>query len=305
MKARHRMTERTYRIQRASEFSGVSVELIRAWERRYGVLKPMRTPSGYRVYTDADIAVLRRLKQLTEQGVSIAEAARLVANMREESETAAAELSAEPSVPATQSEKWRAGLVRAGAELNQAAVHRIIDEAFAALSPLRVFDEIVVPVLQQIGDAWHAGEITVAQEHLVSQAIRARLLTLVQTSLGPERRHALCACFPDDQHEIGLLGAALRLRAAGYRITYLGQRTPATELARAARRIVPDVIALSAIQDEGAIAFGQTVKELAEALPNGLRVLVGGRAAITHQAACREAGMTVVSKPDDWAAALE
>lgn len=74
---------RSYRIQKASEFSGVSIELIRAWERRYGVLKPSRTPGGYRIYTDDDIAVLKRLKQMVDDGMSISEAAKLVRSVRE------------------------------------------------------------------------------------------------------------------------------------------------------------------------------------------------------------------------------
>ncbi|MFY0563924.1 MerR family transcriptional regulator [Archangium lansingense] len=84
------MAERTYRIHVAAELSGVRVELIRAWERRYGVLTPRRTPSGYRVYTDRDVALLRRLKQLTEEGVSISEAATMLPQLQAELEDGAA-----------------------------------------------------------------------------------------------------------------------------------------------------------------------------------------------------------------------
>src|SRR5690349_21233893 len=78
------MAERTYRIHIAAELSGVRVELIRAWERRYGVLSPERTPAGYRVYTDRDVALLKRLKQLTDEGVAISEAAKLLPQLRAE-----------------------------------------------------------------------------------------------------------------------------------------------------------------------------------------------------------------------------
>lgn len=291
-------SERTYRIQRASEFSGVSVELIRAWERRYGVLNPTRTPSGYRVYTDADIAVLKRLKQLTEQGMSIAEASRLVKDTR-------AQASPPELVSSTRAEHWKQELIRAGSELDQAAVHRVIDEAFASVSPVRVFDELIAPVMEHVGNAWHRGELSVAQEHLVTQAVRARLLTVLHTSGGADRRHALLACFPDEQHELGLLGAALRFRQAGFRVTYLGQRTPASEIGRAAKRIAPEVIALSSVQDDGEESFRERLEEIVRELPKKARVVVGGRGALAHEDVCRELHVELVVRPQDWATVLE
>ena len=113
--------ERTYRINVAAEMSGVSEGLIRAWERRYGVLKPKRTPSGYRAYTESDITVLKRLKQLTEEGVSIAEAVKLLPSIkRDVKEQLDKAERATPRAPkAGQTDKWRHEILVAAERLDQ------------------------------------------------------------------------------------------------------------------------------------------------------------------------------------------
>ncbi len=292
------MSERTYRIQVAAEQSGLSEQVIRAWERRYGVLKPKRTPGGYRVYTERDIALLKRLKQLTEEGVSISEAAKLLPSLRRELD----EAPAPPALPlnGTQVESWRREILQGAERLDQLAIEAVLDRAFATLSPLQVYDELLVPTQMEVGDRWHAGTLTVAEEHLVSQALRMRLLSVLVAAPRGSRKHVVCACMPEEDHEVGLLGAALRFRHAGYRVTLLGARTPAVHLAQVVRALKPSFVALSAVNDAGERELRAQLSAVVSAMPPGTKVVIGGRGAAAHPLVCERLGVSLVESPAAW-----
>jgi MerR family transcriptional regulator, light-induced transcriptional regulator len=290
------MAERTYRIHVAAELSGVRVELIRAWERRHGVLVPRRTAAGYRVYTDRDVALLRRLKQLTEEGVSISEAAAMVPRLLEELDATRAL----PEPGATNVQAWLAELLAAARALNQARVAEVLDEVLAALSPLKAFDEVLLPLQREVGERWHTGTFSVGQEHLVTQEVRARLINLLHAAPDRGHRRAVLACFPDEQHELGLLGVALRMRHAGVSVTLLGQRVPAAEVGRMARELKADVVGLSAVMDLGARDFKETLSRILEGMPRGTPVWVGGAAARLHCEVGERLGAHVFESGDDW-----
>ncbi|QDE66350.1 transcriptional regulator [Myxococcus xanthus] len=293
------MAERTYRIHIAAELAGVRVELIRAWERRYGVLTPRRTPAGYRAYTDRDVAVLKQLKRLTDEGVAISEAAKLLPQLMEG-------LDAEAAVRGTHletrahAETWRESVLAAALAYDQPRVSDVLDEVLAALPPLKAFDEVLAPLLCDVGEQWEAGSLTVAQEHLVSQMVRARLVSLLHAAPQGRHRHGVLACFPEEEHEMGLLGAALRLRHLGVRVTLLGQRVPAEDLGRAVLALRPDFVGLSTVASRSAEAFEDTLTRLRQALPRGLPVWVGGAAARSHQAVCERLAVHVFQGEEDW-----
>jgi DNA-binding transcriptional MerR regulator len=298
------MAERTYRIHVAAELSGVRVELIRAWERRYGVLAPRRTPSGYRVYTDRDVALLRRLKQLTEEGVSISEAATMLPQLLAELDAAQPVPPPPPEPSPTSLAAWREEALAAAAALDQRRVSEVLDEVLAALTPLRAYEEVLVPLQREVGERWHAGTLSVGQEHLVTQEVRARLISLLHAAPNKGRRRAVLACFPDEQHELGLLGAALRVRHAGMRVTLLGQRTPAAEVGRLARELKVELVGLSAVTDPGAREFEDTLSLIVAGIPKGMPIWVGGAAARLHREACEGLGVHVFESGDDWARLL-
>jgi DNA-binding transcriptional MerR regulator len=293
---------RTYRIARAAALTGLSEEVIRAWERRYGVPRPQRTPSGYRVYTEDDIAVLRRLKRLTEDGMAIREAAALVP-------TLAGERSAEPApgngaAPAEVA-RWHRAIVAAAHRLDQAAVDDVLGHAFAALSPLAVYDLLLVPLERELGRTWQDSRLGVTEEHLVSHAVRTRLATLLQTGPKAARKHAVCACFPEELHDLGLFGAALKLREVGHRITFLGQRVPVQQLVGTMRAIEPDVVAVACVTDPGVQQVRETLAAIGAGRPRGTTLIAGGLAAERHRALFRRAKIDVVGQDDDWAPILD
>lgn len=297
--------ERTYRINVAAEMSGVSEGLIRAWERRYGALKPKRTASGYRAYTELDIEVLKRLKQLTSEGVSIAEAVRLLGAVRKQAREALEAADVPRRAPqAEQLERWRQEVLVAAERLDQQAIERALDEAMASLPPVAFFEEVLVPLQREVGERWHRGVLTVAEEHLVTQAARQRVLALLHWAPRRAKRHVVAACLPKEDHELGLMGAALRFRHDGWRVTFLGARTPVEHLARVVRVVKPDLVALSAVADDGADGLRQTLTSIRDALPVGTTVVVGGAAADRHAGVVTDLGLARATDDAGWAALL-
>jgi DNA-binding transcriptional MerR regulator/methylmalonyl-CoA mutase cobalamin-binding subunit len=292
---------RRYRIGDVASRTGLSEHVIRAWERRYGVPVPQRTAGGYRVYTEDDVRLLRRLRELTEDGVPISEAVNVAANRAAESAERGTSVAA--SANGAQVRAWERAIITAAMSLDQRAVEAALDQALAALPALVVYERLMVNVQRQVGEHWGEGRLGVAEEHLVSQVVRARLVRLFHTAPANGRRHVVCACFPEDQHEIGLLGAALRFRRAGFRVTYLGARTPAAELTRVVRELRPDVVALSCVQDPGARVVRNVLREVSRNLPRGTRLVVGGRGGEKHARAVNGLGLLVTDE-DTWALAL-
>jgi methanogenic corrinoid protein MtbC1 len=173
-----------------------------------------------------------------------------------------------------------------------------------ALTPLRAYDEVLVPLQREVGERWHAGTFSVAQEHLVTQEVRARLISLLHAAPMKGRRRAVLACFPDEQHELGLLGTALRLRHSGVMVTLLGQRTPAAEVGRVARDLKAELVGLSAVTDHGAREFEETLSRIVGAAPKATAVWVGGPAALVHREVCERLGVHVFERGEDWAKLL-
>lgn len=292
------MGERLYRISVVADMVGLSENLLRAWERRYAILEPQRTGSGYRAYTEADVELLRRVKQLTQEGVSIAEVVPLLPALRREVKAGRGAAS-----PATTDgsavDRWIAAIIDAAHRSQQAEVVAVLDEVFAALSPIAAFEQLIVPVQRAVGDLWHASQLTAAQEHVVTHAVRARLLALIHGAPASARRHVVCACLPEEDHEIGLLGVALRFRDAGFRVTYVGARTPVEHLGTLAFALKPELIALSQVHDIERRELKRVLGALLRAVPAGTKVLVGGPGAEAHAALVEELGAVIVA-PGDW-----
>jgi DNA-binding transcriptional MerR regulator/methylmalonyl-CoA mutase cobalamin-binding subunit len=289
----------------AAEMTGVSEGLIRAWERRYGVLKPRRTPSGYRAYTQADIEVLKRLKKLTEEGVAIAEAVRLLPRIRREAKEHVEGLDSPRKPPQEeQFAKWRQEVLVAAERLDQQAIEAVLDEAMGSMPPVAFFEEVVFPLQREVGDRWHDGRLTVAEEHLVTQASRQRVLTLLHQAPRRAKRHVVCACFPTEDHELGLMGVALKFRHAGWRVTFLGARTPPEHLARVVKAVSPELVALSAVspKPEEVTAL---LQQIIEALPEKTKVVIGGAAALGAKAAVTKLGVRFVETADEWEQLLD
>lgn len=288
---------RVYRIGVVAERTGLSEEVIRAWERRYGVPTPQRTSKGYRVYTEADVALLMRLRELTREGMAIREAAALVPQLRRE---IAAGGHAGANGDRAPVERFEAAILGAAAALDQEALERVLDEALAVLSPIQLYEQLVVRIEARIGERSQRGTPGLAEERLVTQAVRGRLLALLRGSPSGGRGHVVCACLPDEEHDVGLLGAALRFRHAGYRVTFLGARTPIDHLLHVATTLRASVIALGSVIDPGAARLRRLLTAVRDGAPAGARIVIGGAAAVRHAALCARLGAAVVDDDASW-----
>lgn len=223
------------RIGELAERTHVSADVLRAWERRYGLLRPERSNGGYRLYTSGDEKRVLAMTGHVESGVPAGEAARLVL------ESGGAEVEG-PAVPGLTAE-LREALDRYDDGGAQAALDRLI----AALSFETVAREVLLPYLRDLGDRWKRGEASVAQEHFASIVLRGRLLALARGWDRGGGPRALLACAPGERHELGLIVFGLALRDRGWRITYLGADTPIDTLAAATHELSPAAVVLIAL----------------------------------------------------------
>ena len=227
-----------YTIREAANRAGVSVPVLRAWERRYGVINPTRTPGGYRLYDDAAIERIRAMRRLIENGWSTSQAALHL-------EDIVFPVGAPP--PAARLERTAARLeyrdladsfVSAAARLDAETIESLLDELFAAGSFEHVVDDRLMPTLHALGDAWEAGHVSIAGEHAASYAVLRRLSAAYGAAGRGVRSEGpvLVGLPPGSRHEIAALAFATALRRLGIGSVYLGADVPLTDWIDAARR---------------------------------------------------------------------
>jgi MerR family transcriptional regulator, light-induced transcriptional regulator len=254
--------ERRLRIGELAAKSGVSADLLRAWERRYDLLRPGRSQGGYRLYSPADEERVRAMVRHLRSGIPAGEAARLVLDGdRAVGPVATSELPA-----------MGAELRQAVDEFDDAGTQAALDALTASFSFETVAREVILPYLRELGERWERGEVSVAQEHFASVVLRGRLLALARgwdRGAGPR---ALLACAPEEQHELGLLVFGLALRQFGWRITFLGADTPIDTLTAAAADLSPAAVVLIALTPEKL----EPHRERLARLGKDTRLLLGG-----------------------------
>jgi DNA-binding transcriptional MerR regulator len=236
-------------IAALSRRTGVAPDTLRKWEQRYHILDPTRTSGGQRRYSERDVARVEWLCERMREGYRISEASSLLGSLE--------------IAPTRSPQDHLAALLEAEPE----TIGLLVDQAFALHGVDATFDEILTPLLQAVGDRWERGEITVAQEHFVSETVRSRLGHLLADAGGGVRGVAVLACAPGEQHELGLMMVAIALRRDGWKVFYLGANTPLADAIDLARRESANVLGISV-----------TTAELQD-IPHvdGVEVILGGR----------------------------
>jgi len=258
----------SYRIKRVAQVTGINPATLRAWERRYNLIEPGRTESGYRLYSDDDVAMLSRIKQLTAEGLTIGEA---IARVRRASAPVAA----------------HAGCTELGdvrAQLRDALLRFDRSSALAAwerlgaLPSVRRSEDVLLPVMREIGDLWEDGTAVVAQEHFASAFVREKLAAMIAeldsgVAPGPE---GVCAGAPGELHEFGLMACALQLAAAGWKVLYLGANVPLDDVARVVRERRPALLCTSLVMARAGCECAGLAQELRGMSPRETAVVMGG-----------------------------
>src|SRR4051812_5644967 len=229
------------RIGELSKRTGVSVELLRAWERRYGLMRPSRSSGGLRLYASADVERVRLMQQHLAQGLAAAEAAA----------AASRAVLGEDAAPAALSwDGLREELADALNRFDEPRAQAILDRLLAVTTLEALLSEVVLPYLRDLGERWARGDASIAQEHFATAVLRGRLLGIARgwgVGIDPA---AVLACLPGEQHDLGLIAFGLALRARGWRIVYLGPDAPIETVDDVSRRLQPRLVVLSALSDE-------------------------------------------------------
>lgn len=276
------------RIGELSRRTGVSTDLLRTWERRYGLLRPARSPAGYRLYSADDVARVRLMCRYLERRVSAAEAAALVRS---------AGTAPEPDHPGVPDQEARAALAALTAALDridEAAADAALTGLLRGFSGALVLRDVVLPVMRRVGDAWACGTASVAHEHFASQLFEGRIRAIGRgvPASGPP---VVLACPPGELHQLGLLAFAAVLRESGRRVAFLGADTPLAALEEAVRRTDAGAVVLGAVDAARVDAAADRLRRLGAQT----RTYLGGAAAGTGAAAAAGA----VALPADLLAA--
>jgi methanogenic corrinoid protein MtbC1 len=237
-----------YNAKAVTAQTGITPTTLRAWERRYGVLLPDRTSGGHRLYSERDIAALKWLKQQLEQGLTIGRASEILKGMLSAGATAldvntssATASTATRSVTAIVAELHQALI-----DYDEAQAESILSEAYALYPIETVCLNMILPVFQQLGSDWEAGRIQVATEHFATNYLRRKLIALVDIGTTTRAGTIVTGCAPDDLHEGGVLMLSIFLRRRGWKVVYLGQMVPFSDLPNALKHMQAQVLVLSA-----------------------------------------------------------
>jgi DNA-binding transcriptional MerR regulator len=274
------------RIGALSDRVGVSPELLRAWEQRYGLLQPLRSDGGFRLYSSADEQRVRAMRRHLSAGVSAAQAARLAL-----AETLADDASS--TGLATLPGELRAALDR----LDEPGAHAALDRLLASLTIEAVLRDVLLPYLRELGERWERGEISVAQEHFASNVLRGRLLGLARGWGNGSGPTTVLACAPGEFHDLPLMMFGLVLAGRGRSVTYFGPDTPVATIREALAALHPDRVVISATAGRRLRAAKAELAELAREVP----VAIAGAGASARLA--REIGATLLE--DDPVTAAE
>jgi MerR family transcriptional regulator, light-induced transcriptional regulator len=282
-----------YPIRAVSKLTGIGIDTLRAWERRYRAVTPVRDDRG-RMYSDADVARLRLLHGAVVRGHSIG---RLAALSDEQLGTlvAAVEPTAVPATdPTRRTSPDTAALVAAVHACDAAGIDYELARLVAVLRPLEVLQEVLMPVLAQVGDDWHQGRASIAHEHAMSSAVRNILgsfLRVYARSNVPVR--LLFATPAGERHELGTLGAAMLAASSGLGVAYLGPDLPARDIVRSARPAGAQVLVLGLTSVAGGKAKERELRTIVRDLPRDIELWAGGHGAERHASIIAPRGLVL------------
>ena len=271
-----------YNLSVVLKATGLNADVLRAWERRYKLPQPQRTPGGHRLYSDYDIEVVKWLRALQAEGLSISRAAELWRNIIAAGRDPLEEYSAAntPAVnpvpgPETQIEILRSHWLEACLAFNALQAEEVLSQAFAIYPVEIVCTDILQRGMSCTGDDWYLGKITAQQEHFVTaQAVR-RVETLINATPPPTRTQTvLLGCPAGESHTFSVLLLSLLLRRRGLKVIYLGADLPAEEMEETAAAICPELVVLAAQR----LTTAATLRSAARLLQSrGVPLAYGGR----------------------------
>ncbi|MCG6912416.1 MerR family transcriptional regulator [bacterium BMS3Abin03] len=273
-----------YPIKVVSQMTGLSVFVIRAWEKRYNVVTPERTETNRRLYSEDDIEKLKLLNNAINLGHNIGGIANLsVSELRSILEhkhvtsSSTSELSKENF---SDTESILRSSMEAVKTYDGKKLSTILLKASSKMSQPQLIENFIIPLVYEIGDLWHEGDIRVANEHLASAVIRSFLANLIEQHIPSENAPLIISATPRGQdHELGALIAGVTAASVGYKVIYLGPNLPVEEIAAVTDNLDAKVVALSLVYPNDDPQLKLDLVNLKKMLPEKISLIVGGRAA--------------------------
>jgi len=271
----------THRIHRVAKLTGLSKDVIRVWERRFSLLKPIRGANRYRNYSDEDVALLKYLKEQLDAGGSIGELSKLG---REELLSRARSSAPQVSLVDNTFSRLLRELLSALDPFDRVTFEKRLNGAVAVVPFEEALHGILLPLQEQVGQLWHDGHVNVAIEHYVTKQIQQKIYSAMnQLPVAEFGAKVVVACPPDEEHEIAALAVAYRCRVRGCRVYYLGANVPIASLTNLCSKVQPDLTIISfplaLPSDKGT----QLVQALTHEISPVSNLAVGGRGAIAMQ----------------------
>ncbi len=298
-------TQQTYPIKAVVNLTGLSAHVIRAWEKRYHALTPLRSATNRRQYTHDDVLRLNLLKQATAAGHSIGQIANLpLDELSELGKGPAGRAGGEPSQGLPRGTADRATIAQCIAaieRLDGPSLQGLLMRTSVSLSYDDFIDQIICPLIYEIGDCWEDGRLRIAHEHMASDVLRTLLGGMIHSLARGTAGHEILLTTPAGQwHEMGSLIAAVTAAARGWHVTYLGPNLPAGEIVAAALQKQVQAVGLSIVfpaDDPRLISELQTIRQ---GLRKGVAIFIGGKAAVAYQRFVDEIGATLITDIADF-----
>jgi MerR family transcriptional regulator, light-induced transcriptional regulator len=282
------MADAHHAIQAVVRRTGLSAHVIRIWEKRYGAVKPHRTETNRRLYSDEQIERLILLREITRTGESIGQMARLPTEKLRALTRHSAAANGVQSAPAARASRDPSSLLleeslAAVRGLDSRALEETLKKGALELGSQGLLQRLIAPLAQKIGELWRDGAITAAHEHFASAVIRIFLGHATKPFAGTDHAPVLLVGTPAGQiHELGALLAGAAAANLGWNVTYLGASLPAAEIASAARQSRARAVALSIVYPEDDPRLEGELLRLRELIDPGVPILVGGRAMLAY-----------------------
>lgn len=290
-----------YPIKAVSLKTGLTTHTIRVWERRYEIIKPMRTDTNRRLYSEEDVQKLTLLKKATQAGHSIGQLSGLpfdeVKRLVNEQEVAREIPSLQQSdLDDKSAMQYVQAAMQATEEFDNEALDNILTQASVNFSQPVLIDHVVVPFLNAIGEKWFQGDVRIAQEHAASAVVRTFLGRMLNSIRILERGPKLItATVSGLHHEFGAMIVAISAATQGWQSHYLGANLPAEEIAYSAKKMTAKAVVISIVYPPNDDLVREQLLHLRRLLPENIPLLAGGRAVDSYNETLRHINAQIIN----------
>jgi DNA-binding transcriptional MerR regulator/methylmalonyl-CoA mutase cobalamin-binding subunit len=282
--------------------TGLSPHVIRAWEKRYGAVKPERTPGNHRLYSDDDVKRLLLLRRGIDAGRSIGQLARLPTDellklIDEDMKSSATERRKEiVEGGASAADSRVEASMQAVRNFDSTALRETLDRSSVALGTMAVIEDIIVPLMVQIGEQWSRGAIRILHEHMAAAVIRTYLGDVLRSlEVSDAAPRAIASTLEGERHELGALAAAVSAALEGWKAEYAGSNLPWEEIAGAAELYDARAVLISVIMPDEMVRVGADLRRLRTYLPERVQLLVGGSMASSFRKRLNHVGIVFLN----------